>query len=250
MILYFIRHGRQNCHDCNVDVPLSEEGRRQAELLGRRMERYPIDVLYSSDLIRAVETAQIAFAGRGSLLVNHQIRPELREVDFGSLTGKEDSHVKKFYRDYYEKQLALFSGQKERDSARNTAPAAANKVGHGVGHYVGGFFVPPEEMVYPEGENGAMVLERVMPVIAEWIESGYQSIAVVTHGGLIRILLCALFGGDFARRLQFGTSLENCSITQMNYDAGKHAFSLERFNDYAHIEEEPSLLRKNFLKPV
>ncbi|MCI8377509.1 MAG: histidine phosphatase family protein [Lachnospiraceae bacterium] len=230
MIIYLIRHGRQNCSDCNLDVPLSAEGRRQAELLGRRIGRYAVDALYSSDLLRALETARIAFAGHGSLLKGHQIRPGLREVDFGTLTGQADPYVKAFYKDYYRKQLALFSGRKE--------------------HYVGGFFVPPEEMVYPEGESGVMVMERVMPVVAEWIGSGYQSIAVVTHGGLIRILLCALFGGDFARRLQFGTSLENCSITQLNYDAGKNAFSLERFNDYAHIEEEPSLLRKNFLKPA
>lgn len=238
MILYLIRHGRQNSPDCNLDVPLSEEGKRQAWLLGRRMKRYPVDALYSSDLLRAVETARIAFANYGSLLENHQIRPGLREVDFGTLTGKEDSYVKAFYKEYYQRQLALFSGQKGQPSARTAVNAA------------GDFFVPPEEMVYPEGENGAMVLRRVMPVIAEWIGSGYQSIAAVTHGGLIRILLCTLFGGDFARRLQFGTSLENCSITQINYDAEKNAFSLERFNDYAHIEEEPSLLRKNFLKPA
>lgn len=241
MILYLIRHGRQNCSDCNLNVPLAEEGRRQAVLLGKRMERYPVDALYSSDLLRAVETAQIAFAGRQDLLENHQIRPGLKEVSFGSLTGMEDLHVKAFYKDYYKKQLSLFSGQ-ERQAVANVAGKAE--------HYVGQFFVPLEEMVYPEGESGAMVLERVMPVIQEWLDSGYQSIAAVTHGGLIRILLCALFGGDFARRLQFGTSLENCSITQINYDPGKNAFSLERFNDYAHIEEEPSLLRKNFLMPA
>jgi len=212
------------------------------------MKRYPVDALYSSDLLRAVETARIAFAGHGSLLAGCQIRPGLKEIDFGSLTGREDSYVKAFYKEYYKKQLALFSGQAKQPSTRKTTAITANEAVHGVGDYVGSFFIPPEEMVYPEGENGAMVLERVMPVIEEWIGSGYQSIAAVTHGGLIRILLCAFFGGDFARRLQFGTSLENCSITQVNYDAGKNAFSLERFNDYAHIEEEPSLLRKNFLK--
>ena len=91
-----------------------------------------------------------------------------------------------------------------------------------------------------------MVMERVMPVVKEWINSGYENIAVVTHGGLIRILLCTLFGGDFAKRLMFGKSLENCSITQINYDKDKNGFFLERFNDYAHIEAEPGLLRRSF----
>jgi probable phosphoglycerate mutase len=59
-------------------------------------------------------------------------------------------------------------------------------------------------------------------------------------------LLAALFGGDFARRLMFGTSLENCSITQLHFDEEKHGFYLDRFNDYAHLEQEPALLRNHF----
>ncbi|MCI5502351.1 MAG: histidine phosphatase family protein, partial [Lachnospiraceae bacterium] len=117
-----------------------------------------------------------------------------------------------------------------------------------VNEYVGEFFVPPSEMWYPDGENGSMVMERVMPVINEIIESGKERVAVVTHGGVIRILLCTLFGGDFAKRLMFGTSLENCSITQLHFDENKHGFYLDRFNDYAHIESHPELLRGNFVK--
>ena len=55
MILYLIRHGRQNSPLCNLDVPLSEAGRRQAELLGKRMGGYPVDALYTSHLVRAEE---------------------------------------------------------------------------------------------------------------------------------------------------------------------------------------------------
>lgn len=240
MILYLIRHGRQNSSDCNVNVPLSKEGRLQAELLGKRMKRYPVDALYTSNLIRAVETGKIAFAENEKILANHQIREGLAEIDFGSLTGKEDARVKDFYHDYYEEQTRLF-----REGSKNPTGTALNEVNR----YVGEFFVPPEEMWYPDGENGAMVLERVMPVVHEWIASPYEHIAVVTHGGVIRILLCALFGGDFGKRLQFGTSLENCSITQLHYDEEKNSFFLDRFNDYAHIEEEPSLLRCHFVPP-
>ncbi|MDD7404114.1 MAG: histidine phosphatase family protein [Butyribacter sp.] len=240
MILYLIRHGRQNSTDCNVNTGLAEEGKKQAELLGKRMKHYPVDALYTSDLTRAIETAQIAFCDNKELLAKHQIRSGLREVDFGSLTGKEDAVVKAFYQDYYKEQMALFDEGKQRPSG--TALDEVNQ-------YVGEFFVPPHEMWYPDGENGKMVLERFMPVMQEWIASDYQHIAVVTHGGVIRILLCALFGGDFGKRLQFGTSLENCSITQLHYDEAKHSFFLDRFNDYAHIEAEPSLLRSHFLKP-
>ena len=175
MNIYLIRHGRQSSSDCNVNVDLAPEGERQAALLGQRMKNYPVDALYCSDLIRAEQTAKIAFAGQPALLEHLQIRPGLAEVDFGELTGQPDAVVKRFYD-----------------------------------------------------------------------ESEYLNIAVVTHGGVIRILLTALFGGDFAKRLMFGTSLENCSITQLHYDEEKNGFFLDRFNDYAHLEQDPSLLRNRF----
>ena len=223
MIIYLIRHGRQNSSDCNVNVPLSKEGQMQAELLGKRMKRYPVDALYTSDLISDI-----------------QIRKGLAEVDFGDLTGEKDPVVKEYYKEYYQKQLSLFKNKKNRP----TGSALAK-----VNTYVGEFFVPIQEMHYPNGENGEMVLERLLPVVKEWIEKPYQNIAVVSHGGLIRILLCALFGGDFAKRLQFGGSLENCSITELYYDESKKGFYLNRFNDYAHLEERPELLRSHFLAP-
>lgn len=239
MTLYLIRHGRQNSTDCNVDVPLSPEGKRQAQLLGERMKCYPIDVLYSSDLIRAEETAREAFAQRQELLEELQLRSGLREIDFGLLTGKPDQDVKIFYQRYYQEQLELF--EEGRIIQKGNALDEVNE-------FVGDFFVPTQEMWYPEGESGPSVLSRLMPIIQEWIDSGKENIAVVTHGGVIRILLTALFGGDFAKRLMFGSTLENCSITQLTFDHKKHGFYLDRFNDYAHLEQEPSLMRKNFVQ--
>ncbi|HBA98030.1 MAG TPA: histidine phosphatase family protein [Lachnospiraceae bacterium] len=233
MIIYLIRHGRQNSPDCNVNVPLAEEGHTQARLLGERMKRYKLDAVYASDLIRAVETAKTAFSYDKKLAGNIQIRPGLAEIDFGILTGQKDEEVKKFYKEYYKEQLDKFvEGRIQHGTALDEVNA-----------FIGDFFVPPEEMWYPEGENGPMVLERVMPVVKEWIESGMKNIVVVTHGGVIRILLCALFGGDFAKRLMFGTSLQNCSITQIHYDEEKNGFYLDRFNDFAHLEMYPELLR-------
>ena len=58
MELYLIRHGRQSSRLCNVNVDLSPEGRRQSALLGHRLADWGIEVLYSSSLIRAVQTAE------------------------------------------------------------------------------------------------------------------------------------------------------------------------------------------------
>ena len=138
MILYLIRHGRQNSSRCNVDVPLSDAGRRQAKLLGRRMADYQVDALYASSLVRAEETGRVAFQGRDGLAKNMQIREGLSEFDFGSLTGVEDPLVKKFYGEYYDRQLSLF---RERNRESENLPPEHLR------HYVGEFFVPPEEMI-------------------------------------------------------------------------------------------------------
>ena len=67
-----------------ADVPLNEEGHRQA----RRLERYVAGLeddaeVYSSPLIRAVETARLAFPGR-----ELRLDPRLQELNFGRFEGK------------------------------------------------------------------------------------------------------------------------------------------------------------------
>ncbi len=231
--IYLIRHGRSDSSDCNVDAPLSDEGRAQARLLGERMRMYKIDVLYSSNLRRAVETAQIAFSYDKKLIENIRVRPQIAELDFGGLTGLEDKKVKEFYEKYYSEQIEAFKSARLKKSGAKDA----------VRKFLDGVFVPPEEMRYPDGEDGTMAFERAIPVIGEWIKGGEKNIAAVCHGGIIRTIICALFGGGLERRLMFGTALENCSITQMHYDEEKKGFFLDRFNDYAHLEKEGLALR-------
>ncbi|CCZ90597.1 phosphoglycerate mutase family protein [Clostridium sp. CAG:167] len=83
--IYLIRHGRQNSTLCNVDVPLAEEGKKQAELLGPRLAGYGIQKIYHSTLIRARETAQIL---NEFLQIPIQELPFIQEVDFGVFTAK------------------------------------------------------------------------------------------------------------------------------------------------------------------
>ena len=57
MELYLIRHGRQSSRLCNV-MWIFPRSRRQSALLGHRLADWGIEVLYSSSLIRAVQTAE------------------------------------------------------------------------------------------------------------------------------------------------------------------------------------------------
>jgi len=201
--LYLIRHGRQDSPLCNVDVELSKEGCKQAELLRDRLQNYHIDALYSSDLIRARQTAEII---NQTLQLPHVIREEIREISFGELEGKTDEYIKTNFREFKREQKKLI-----------------------------------EDIPYPGGENGTSVYERAMPVIQEIAQSGKKNIVIVTHGGTIRVLMAALFGRNQAKRFLYGVSLENTGITQLSYDSGYDRFYLERFNDYAHLEGWPEL---------
>jgi broad specificity phosphatase PhoE len=69
---------------------LSETGRAQALELGRRRRGDGIDAVYTSDLRRAVETAEIAFAGSGIPLRQDR---RLRECDYGELNGVPRSRL-------------------------------------------------------------------------------------------------------------------------------------------------------------
>ena len=76
---------------------LSEVGRDQARLLGGRRRHDSVDVVFTSDLARAVETASIAFQST-TIPVLHDWR--LRECDYGELNGAPRSEVIDPLRDY------------------------------------------------------------------------------------------------------------------------------------------------------
>jgi broad specificity phosphatase PhoE len=67
----------------HADVPLSEAGRQRAQELGEHYATETLDAIFCSDLQRALNTSQIAFAQR-----NLPIVPDarLREYDYGNMT--------------------------------------------------------------------------------------------------------------------------------------------------------------------
>ena len=55
MNIYFIRHGQKqdNSNNC-ATMELTKKGFEQANLLGKRLKRYNIEIIYSSDMVRAI----------------------------------------------------------------------------------------------------------------------------------------------------------------------------------------------------
>ena len=88
--VYLARHGEtvDNANQImqgQTQGQLNEAGIRQAEELRDRLEGLSLDVIVSSDLHRAVQTAEILAEDRGMEVVT---TPLLRERDWGSFTGR------------------------------------------------------------------------------------------------------------------------------------------------------------------
>jgi 2,3-bisphosphoglycerate-dependent phosphoglycerate mutase len=73
-----------------LDGELSERGRQQAERLGDRRRSDGVAAVFTSDLGRAVETAEIAFADTGIPI--HRDR-RLRECNYGELNGMPSTQL-------------------------------------------------------------------------------------------------------------------------------------------------------------
>ena len=104
--------GRWQGQDANT--LLTERGRQQAQVVARRLRSYPIEAIYSSDLSRAFETAEIV----GDMLgIEPLPEPSLRESDIGAWTGLtwEDITIQ-----FPDQVAAMFAGQDIRRGGGET----------------------------------------------------------------------------------------------------------------------------------
>ena len=74
----------------HLDIPLNDTGRWQARQLGKALAQEPVTAIYSSDLQRAIATAQAVADSTGAPLI---AEPHLRERSFGTLEGRTFTEV-------------------------------------------------------------------------------------------------------------------------------------------------------------
>ena len=96
MIVYLMRHGQTDWNkeyrlQGATDIPLNEEGRRQAKEAAEKMRDIPFECVYSSPLIRAKETAQIISAFHDIPTV---VDDRLKEMSFGIYEGTTPDYEK------------------------------------------------------------------------------------------------------------------------------------------------------------
>jgi len=179
-----VRHGEtlwniKGIRQGHLDSPLTESGRMQANALGERLKRENFGALYSSDLGRAVETAQ-----RIAVLTGHSVLtdPRLRERHLGIFQGLTADEMKQKYPEEY---------QLNRSRSPN--------------------------YVIPRGESIVQQVARNIAYLSEIAEKhAGETIVVVTHGGVLSGLFRHTFSIPFSapRRFEFVNAGLNTFIYQ------------------------------------
>jgi len=166
-VLYIVRHGettwnRDGRVQGHTDVPLSEVGRQQARDLGERLAQISFHAAYSSDLSRALQTAELIVGATGPRVVEW---PDLRERHCGRWEGQ-------FFAEIAERDPAGWQAWIERSP--NEAP-------HG-------------------GENQLQLEARVHKALERIVENHPDhTVLVVSHGAAIRALLDRWLQGNTGR---------------------------------------------------
>ncbi len=164
-VLYIVRHGLTDWNmskrfQGQIDIPLNETGKDQARLAGKRFENIHFDVAFSSDLIRAKQTAELMLLEKKIAVATTKA---LRERAFGPLEGKTMEELEEEVRENVEK----FFSQSYKENMG---------------------FRP-----YPGFETNDELMGRVFTFLRE-TAVGYKgkTALLVSHGGLMRALLLHL----------------------------------------------------------
>lgn len=190
MRIYFVRHGESQAnflHEISnrgLRHGLTHRGREQAEALAQRLQGHSITRIYSSPLLRAIETS-IILADRWQ--VEYEITDALREYDCGLLEGHSDEAAWHLWQELFEAwtvhrrwEERIEGGESFHDLRRRFEP-----------------FI--ERLVAQYGETRTEV-------------------ACVSHGGLYRMMLpLVLKNVDMALASQHGFDYTTCIVAELRH---------------------------------
>jgi 2,3-bisphosphoglycerate-dependent phosphoglycerate mutase len=184
--LIFIRHGetdwnRQQRIQGHIDVPLNPTGREQAQRLAQALAGERFDLLISSDLQRARETAQPVQRMHAKPLL---AQAALREQSFGVLEGMGVADVKARHPQLWAQWL------------RHDADYAL-----------------------PEGESTRQFHARVIDAVRELATAhGDKTLVLVTHGGVLDMLWRTVHGLPLHGARE--CAIPNTGINRLRWRAG------------------------------
>lgn len=199
--LLLVRHGLTEFNSTRrfagySDVELSPEGQRQVERLRDRLANEKIDAIYCSDLKRALATATVISSGHRIETVTCS---ELREINYGDAEGLTFDEINQRYPDLA-KAIRNFN----------------------------------LELEFPGGESFKGFIQRTITFLdkLEKHESS-ATILVVSHSGVLRVLLCELLGIDQSHWRQIGCGNASLSIV----DTYPRGAIISLLNDTSHLKD-------------
>lgn len=183
MKIFLVRHGETDSNTKHrlmgqrVDEPLNEKGRRQAEGMAANLAEQKYDFIFSSPQKRAIETAELIVDSRNIPVV---IKEELKERDFGSLSGKTWE------------EIDLETGAKAGGAAEKDFNQEYDYRPYG-------------------GESAEDVKGRFLKFIHE-LKENYKDkkILIIAHGGILR-LSHFLFNQEKLKHIE-NTAIVECEI--------------------------------------
>lgn len=198
--LILVRHGQSEANLTkrfagHYNCDLTQSGKLQAEKVAEFLTaNFNIDKIYSSDLLRAYNTAVPTANKLGLDIIKDT---QLREISAGDWEGNEfDEILNKFPNDYN---------------------VWLNDIGNAV---------------CTNGESVKALYERVLNEITRICkENEGKTILITTHATPIRAFQTYVQNGDFTAMRDI-TWVPNCSTTLCAYDNGKFSFEYIGFNDY------------------
>lgn len=164
--MFLLRHGdtgRPGRYIGSTDIPLSPEGRLQARRTGSLLQRKNIERIFCSPMLRCRETCR-----QLGLACPPQYHDSLKEIDFGRWEGKGFAEI----------------------AAEDAAGVAA-------------WVEDPGNFRFPAGESVSGFRQRLGACRALIEGATDQRLLVVTHGGVIRHLLCLMLGLPLEKYLAF-----------------------------------------------
>jgi len=182
---------------------LSKHGEKQAQALGKWSAGKNISAVYSSSLSRARETTKIAFPKAEPVFLD-----DLMEQDAGELSGKTSEEAFKIF------HKMNLSGAREPE---RTIDYYLLRYGHEL-----------------SGESAKDVQERGMKALGEIAKANTgKTVAVVSHGNLIKCVLCAITGDalsydNFKKMIQ-----NNCCVNTIEFEV--EGPSVVAINDTDHL---------------
>lgn len=203
--ILLIRHGETDWNvekrlQGHIDIGLNDKGRWQAETLGNALAEEKLDAVYSSDLQRALITAQ-AIAALQGLIVQKEAR--LRERCYGALEGMSYQEISQAYPDTY-------TAWRSRDIHAR----------------------------YPAGANPAETLlefsNRVVQAVTELARKhARHKIAIVTHGGVLDCVHRVAAGKNLSAKRDF--DIFNAGINRLIWEGD--TLRISHWGDIAHLAE-------------